>query len=291
MWEEAAEKGTRLMLGGFNRMTGQAKEPVQIFQKKVPSMNGYPALAISSDGSLTVVWLDGRAGDRTPPGTFAVYLARSTDGGKTFTEPKEIAISACPCCRPAVASGSKGQIFVAWRGVLENNIRDIMTAVSFDGGSSFSTPIRVAPDEWQIDGCPHAGPSLAASEDRLYIAWRTDGPDGKRSKIRVSWSDTGKEFTLPVELSQGVADANHPEVVTKGGQVWAIFEGRDEEDSESFGPIKPFIAEVHGDKVIPVERNGVYPQILALEGGKLALAWTKREGGSSKVEFLRARVP
>lgn len=292
VWEEAAETGTRLMLGGFNRMNGQVKEPVQIFQKKVPSMNGFPSLAIAPDGALTVVWLDGRAEGRTPPGTFAVYMARSTDGGRTFTEPKEIALSVCPCCRPAVVSGPRGEIYVAWRGVTQNNIRDIMTSTSLDGGASFSTPLRVSADEWQIDGCPHAGPSFATSGDRLYIAWRTDGPDGKRSRVNVSWSDTqGRGFSSPLEISKGVADGNHPEIVTKGGQVWAIFEGRDERNSESFGPVTPYVAEVHADKVVPIKSSGTYPQILVLEGGKLAMAWTKQEGNGSKVEFLRARVP
>lgn len=296
VWEEAAEQGTRLMLGGFNRMTGQPIEPVQVLRKKEPSMNGFPSIALSPDGSLILVWLDGRAEAKTPRGTFAVYATRSSDGGKSFAEPKQVALSACPCCRPGVAVGEGNEIYVVWRGVGENNVRDLLSSTSLDGGASFSSPVKVASDEWRIDGCPHAGPSLAVAGSRLYVGWRTDGPDGKRSRVRIAHSDTrGTSFSQVIELSAGVADGNHPELAIKGDSLWVAFEGRDGHDRESFGPSVPFIAEVRDTnfvvEAIPIGvEGGVYPQVLPLEGGKLALAWTRKAGKSSEVRFLRARL-
>jgi hypothetical protein len=47
-------------------------------------------------------------------------------------------------------------------------------AASHDGGLTFSAPIRVSEDQWQIEGCPEDGPAMALDgRQRVHVVWPT----------------------------------------------------------------------------------------------------------------------
>src|SRR5690606_7335525 len=87
-----------------------------------------------------------------------VRIARSQDGGRTFSEGIVVAHNTCQCCRTAVVVDEQGSIHFAWRHIYDDNIRDIAFASSHDEGRTFSEPVRVHTDGWRIEGCPHSGP-------------------------------------------------------------------------------------------------------------------------------------
>ncbi|RPH35606.1 MAG: exo-alpha-sialidase, partial [Planctomycetota bacterium] len=120
------------------------------------------SMETAPDGSLYLAWIDFRDAKTDPPGTASIYLARSADQGATFGKNVKVAGGVCPCCRPALAAESNGTVHVAWRHVLENNVRDVLIASSKDQGQAWSAPVRVSGDDWRLDGCPHSGPSLAS---------------------------------------------------------------------------------------------------------------------------------
>src|SRR5690606_11613147 len=102
---------------------------------------------------------------------------------------------ACPCCRTSLAVAGQ-DVYVAWRDVNDDNIRNIVVAHSADGGKTWSAPRAVHEDAWQIDGCPHAGPSLAVTADgRLHVAWYTGSPE--RPGIYHAVAREGLEFGEP----------------------------------------------------------------------------------------------
>ena len=162
---------------------------------KTPSFHGFASIAAGKNGEVYVVWLDGR---ETPesPGTFDIYLARSTDRGATFGQNIRVARSACPCCRPYVTVGNNGEVFIAWRKVFPVSVRDMVVSVSKDGGQTFPQATRVAEDGWEIHGCPESGASLMVVKGRLYVAWMTGGSDN-RPRLRLTWSDDGGAHSTP----------------------------------------------------------------------------------------------
>src|SRR5262249_35597283 len=184
LWEQAQADGTRDIVVGRSADMGQTFEtPVKVNDNATPSFHGFASLAIAPNGDVYVAWLDGREKAETP-GTFGVYLARSTDHGATFGKNVRVALGGCPCCRPAVIVGAKGEVYVAWRKVFPESIRDFVVSTSHDNGQTFSDGVRVATDGWQIHGCPESGASLAVAKGKLYVAWMTGGDDG-RGRIRV----------------------------------------------------------------------------------------------------------
>lgn len=154
------------------------------------------AFHVAADGSLYAAWLDMRDGKQ-----IHILSARSTDGGVTWSKNTPVDVEGpCECCRIALASSGDGRVFVAWRKVLPGSLRDITVASSKDGGATWSKPVLAYADNWKVDGCPDAGPSLLADPDgRLHLAWWT-GKEGAAGVKFVSSPDGGVTWGAPVVL-------------------------------------------------------------------------------------------
>lgn len=165
--------------------------------------HNFHALHAAADGTLYAAWLDGRTG------TSATVVTHSTDGGRTWAPDVRVAEQeSCPCCRTAIATAPDGTVHLAWRAVLDGGIRDIVVASSTDRGLTWSAPVRVHADDWQVDACPHAGPSLQVDDaGRVHVAWWT-GKEGIAG-VWYARSDNGaRSFSTPVPL--GVAQHSRP---------------------------------------------------------------------------------
>src|SRR5699024_7621031 len=124
-----------------------------------PTSQNFHDIAIGPEGTVYVSWLDGRAGDK--PGEAAshqahkpdgyqmhhagtqVRLARSTNQAQSFSPGKIVAWRTCQCCRTAVAVGDDGSIYLVWRHIFGDNIRDMAIARSKDEGKSFTDSVRI----------------------------------------------------------------------------------------------------------------------------------------------------
>ncbi len=298
LWEQNNEHGgTDLVFSRSLRFGRMFEKPIRITDKEKPSQNGFSYLAVAPNGHIYAVWLDGRNPTGTAAGTSCVYLARSTDHGATFDRNIMVANNVCPCCRPTLAFGDRGEVFVAWRGVAEGDIRDIMLSVSNDHGASFSAPARVAIDNWKISGCPHSGPSMVTRDKRLYISWHSEG-DGHNAGIRVAWSgDSGKTFSRPVIASVSVVDTNHPMLsLSEDGRLVLVFKGRDPVKRESWGPVSAYLCEidetgaVSSPIIVPGNSKSIsYPAIAASTVGRVYVVWTEGTEKGQNVVLTRAR--
>ncbi len=154
-----------------------------------------------------------------------VRIARSTDGGRTFSESVVVARGSCQCCRTAVFVGDDDStVYLAWRHIYEDNVRDIAFATSGDGARTFSEPVRVHTDGWRIEGCPHSGPSLAVdAEGTIHVSWYTAG--GSTAGLRYATSsDGGRHFTMPELLESGGPLAHSQLTAGSGIPVWVAWE-------------------------------------------------------------------
>jgi hypothetical protein len=298
LWEQNnSAGGTDLMFGRSLRFGRKFDKPVRVTDKEAPSQNGFSFLAVAPNGDLYAVWLDGRDPQHTAPGSSHVYLAKSTDKGATWSKNIPVANNVCPCCRPFVAFGSNSEVFVAWRNVDANDVRDMMLSVSTDHGASFGKPVLMANDNWKISGCPHTGPQLVVKGKRLYAAWHSDG-DGSNAGIRVAWSDdNGGTFSKPVIASGAVNDTNHPSLsLSEDGRLLLVFQGRDPAEKEGWGPVRAYLAEVYDNgavsalSVIPGSRKTAqFPAVVAGTVGRVFVAWTEATDKGPQVMLSRGR--
>jgi hypothetical protein len=297
LWEQEDAHGQNNLVVGRSLNFGHSfDKPVQVNDNEKPSFHGFANLGVAPNGDVYAVWLDGR--DTTAmPGTFSVYIARSTDKGATFSKNHAIATSVCPCCRPSIAFGPGGEVIVAWRKVFPEDVRDMVVAVSQDNGESFSSGVRVADDGWSLSGCPDSGPSMVVLGTRIYVSWLTEGRE-KKSRIQFSWSDDmGKSFHAPISASGDLLDPNHPKFsASEDGRLLLVFQARKNEDGSSWKNLAAYVVEVIGDRTGDIQElnNGgstaTYPALVAGTAGRVYVAWNKSEDKGSSVVVARGRL-
>lgn len=257
------------------------------------SSEGFYNMSVSPSGTIFAAWLDGR--DRASHEGSSLYIARSIDHGRTFETSVRVASNVCPCCRPSFAFSGANKVYAGWRAVFGNNIRDIAVAASADGGKTWGPRVRVAADNWQLNGCPHSGPSLAVLGQRIYLAWHTVRDN--ESKLFLTWSDDGgRTFSPGLPIHGDVLDPNHPYLVAHKDVVGIVFQGRDPKQNEGWGKLNAYYREVdeHG-RLSPLIDIGHgsgsvnYPTLIYLDPDQVFVTWNEGSDNGSTVWLARGR--
>src|SRR5256885_1070998 len=168
---------------------------------------GSPAIAVSPDRSVDIVWRDPRNAAR---GT-DIYFVKSTDRGVTWSpNPPTVMnddLGPAGQVEPALAVNETGAIFVVWTDYRNaNTAPDIYERTSTNGGNSFAANVRVDDSSGPVQ---QIQPSVAAHGGKVQVAWsdyRTGGPFPyaiytASSSDGITWSpnvkvngDTGTNF-------------------------------------------------------------------------------------------------
>lgn len=157
--------------------------------------NGSLDLALDSKGNLYAAWTeyDGM-----------LWLARSSDGGKSFSRPRHVAgNSRLPARGPSLATGPGQALYLAWT-VGEDPAAAIRVASSDNGGNTFSEAELIGQGQGHADA-----PKLkfdAAGTLHLVYAQSASGPF-KRYDIRYAQLPKGGDaFTALQTLSAAWPD-------------------------------------------------------------------------------------
>ncbi len=260
-----------------------------------PASQGFYTMQLSPKGAVYVAWLDGRDRGNGRPGTAAVYIARSTDHGASFEKSVRASLDVCPCCRPSIAAADENTIHVSWRAVLDGDVRDTVVATSRDGGKTWGKPVRVAEDDWRINGCPHSGASTAMLGQRLLVAWHTVRDHA--STVYLAWSDDGgKTFSKRLPVAEGVLDANHPYVQAAEGKAGIVFQGRRAQENQGWGNVNAYYREVNAaGQLSPLvlighaEGSASYPILTYEQPDHVFVAWTEATEDAHRVVLARGR--
>ena len=211
--ESNGKKGTDLYLSVSSDLGQTFATPVKINDDKVPGAHGMHSLQVADNGRIFVSWLDERNVVAPKPSTKAdghhmesnreLFIADSTDGGRTFSPNRRIASDACPCCKTALAVAKDVTVYVSWRHVLPGNYRHIAVATSSDAGATFSNPVIVSDDKWVLHGCPVSGPSLSVADNgSLKVLWYAAGEANAPGLYFTESKDKGRSFSSRQLLAQ-----------------------------------------------------------------------------------------
>jgi len=172
-------------------------EPAMAHKDRAQVQHGLASIVASGPAEASILWLQALKGEDGP-----VSLMRTIVGadGKEIKE-EQLDSDVCQCCPTSVVKTAKG-LLVAYRGHTSKDIRDIAVR-RFENGR-WSTSKIVYPDNWEINACPTNAASVAAKDNRIAIAWYTEGNDKPRVQLVFS-SDAGATFTKPTVVSTGDA--------------------------------------------------------------------------------------
>jgi hypothetical protein len=284
-----------------------------------PGDRGWHSVAVAPSGQVHAIWLDHR-GMAGPEGghqhaghaqtssapekrdgvamaqrSGLYYAALNPTGRSIHAKERELAKGVCYCCKTALAVRPDGAIVAAWRHVYAGNIRDIAFAISQDGGRTFSDPVRISDDRWQLDGCPDDGPALVVDRDNVvHMVWPTviGGADPVGALFYTSTKD-GRAFTPRQRIpTLGSPKPSHPHIAIggNGSLIVAWDEVRDGSRTVAFRSLTatPQGAVAFGPIQTPGSGVTTYPVLASTTKGVLA-AWTVGAGDRAAVIVGRLR--
>jgi hypothetical protein len=315
VWTAKAGSGTALLSARSSdggRSFGAA-QPVP--GSDAAGNRGWESIAVdSATGRVYAVWLDHRDTAAQAGGAHAAHQhGAAAPSGASSGEGVEraqrsqlfvgalgaelpargIARGVCYCCKTAAITAPDGALYLAWRHVYAGNQRDIAFSTSRDRGRSFSDPVRVSEDRWQLEGCPENGPSLAVgTQGRVFVLWPTLVKERGGETLRLFLSSTadGRRFAARAPLPTAGA-AYHPQLVAAAdGTLVAAWDevvngaprrvrlarGRtDDQGRTQFEAIDP-----------ASDTEGSYPAV-ALTPNHVVIAWTARGAAPKALRVLR----
>ncbi len=175
---------------------GTAFEPQRNLMQGSFGLDGGGTVAADAQGNVVVAWhglkLGGEAGEENRQ----VWIARSTDEGKTFAAEKPAtakATGACGCCGMGGFADAKGNFYFLYRAAGAKVHRDIYLLASGDRGKSFEAT-KVHP--WEIMACPMSSEAFAEGPDGVVAAWETDGQI-YTGRVAASKPEVGQATAAP----------------------------------------------------------------------------------------------
>lgn len=144
-------------------------------------------------GSIWVAtYAPGNPSDPTTDGSRyvrTVILASNTYGAGSFNDKTDL-----------VADPATGNVYAAWSDFHGSGCNEILFSRSTDGGSTFSSPLKIS-----TGVCSNQGPSIAVGpQGQVNVAWeaqmggsKTRGADNQTGAAFVTSADHGATFSLP----------------------------------------------------------------------------------------------
>ena len=198
VWGDTKGGTTKVLYARSTDLGLSFNEPIDISVS--PGAGFDPEIAVDSSDAINVAWED------TAPGPSVIMFSRSTDGGASFSEPKQISSGTGEATEAAIATDSSGRISVVWVDTSAGNA-EAFYARSTDAGASFSTPINVSNF---TTGNIHK-PTVVTFQDTVYVAFQNGdlfGEDNiKDRQVYITKSaDAGVSFGEADEVSNANND-------------------------------------------------------------------------------------
>lgn len=242
----------------------------------------YFDIASLPDGKIGMTWLS----NSKPAGSTLLFATADENG--LFSVRTKLAGHTCQCCRTALLVDDTGTIHVAWRNIFSGGMRDMAYCYSTDDGETFSTPVRISADNWQIDGCPHTGPALAVNKKALQVSWFTMG-NGTGVFYCHSEGRPGS-FSAKKAVSR-LPSARHPQMATmNNGNIVLVWDEGVPEDSGQHQHIGLQLrgpsGKVLSNSFLTAKAGyATFPQIELLNKNEAILAYTERESMGTAVRY------
>jgi hypothetical protein len=171
--EPRGPRNTTPMLYTRLNDAGMAFEPQRNVMQYATGLDGGGSVAADHFGNVYVAWHANPRGNGEAHR--CVYLARSTDDGKSFMREEPAyreATGACGCCGMRAFADERGAVYILYRTATELIHRDMELLISEDRGRNFTgRPIA----KWTLDACPMSTDDISQGDRRVLAAWETAG--------------------------------------------------------------------------------------------------------------------
>jgi hypothetical protein len=190
---------------------GTAFEPERNMITLAAGLDGGSSVAADPKGNVYVFWHAPQPGNTNEESGRAVFVARSSDEGRSFQHETPVfdkPTGACPCCGMRAFADRSGALYVLFRSATDEVNRDAKLLVATQPGAKF---VEVCSHPWKVNTCPMSSTTITQAGDGALAAWETAG--------EVYWcSIDGKNLRVskPTSPPPGKAARKHPVAVVNG---------------------------------------------------------------------------
>ncbi len=220
-WNASGKKapGNEGMLYTRLNDEGTAFEAQRNLIQVAGGLDGGGSVAADDAGNVYVAWHAAEPSEKGEANR-RVWLARSTDEGKTFAREKAVyekPTGVCGCCSLRAFADRRGDVYLLYRSATEQVHRDAYLLTSRDKGVSFEGE-KI--HSWNVPACPMSSFAFAEGSTGVLAAWETKG------QVYYARIDpaTGKKSEAVAAPGEG-GDRKHPVVAcNRRGQTllaWA----------------------------------------------------------------------
>jgi len=249
----------------------------------------YYDVALFPNGEAGIIWLDNR---KTSNEEGSGLFFATTNGSNGFGDGRLISQNCCQCCRTVLYIAKQGAVHALYRGIIQDSIRDMVHIVSTNGGKTFSHPERISNDNWVIKGCPHTGPAMTENKNGIHFAWFTGGRN--RGCFYTRSTDNGKTYASQDSVSKA---GSHPQIASmQNGELVIVWDesspigsknlsrkiGIQKRNSEGLAEAKTYLTDDAS--------FASYPVLSALDNNSALVAYTKKSGDKSYIDYQRVKV-
>jgi hypothetical protein len=184
-------------------------EPVNLSDN--PGFSEHPQLS-AYGSNVYAVWADNTPGNRE------VIFARSSDGGASFEDARNLSNDASDSHNQEMAAFGDS-VYVVWADRDEQENTSIIFRASSDGGATFDETVS-------ISGLANIGsfPKVAAYGDDVYVTWNVIGSEASDGLYFSKSSDRGSTFGDVTKLGDSSGES---QVAAYNGTVYVISGGLD----------------------------------------------------------------
>jgi hypothetical protein len=237
----------------------------------ISAEHGFVSMLPLNDGTTLISWLDGRETVHSePPGAMTLRAGIFDKSGANVSE-WELDHRVCDCCQTSSAMTENGPIIV-YRDRSQQEVRDIYATRLVDG--AWTLPQAIYNDNWQIAGCPVNGPSVAAMNKRVAVAWFNAKDDVPKIQLVLS-TDSGLSFSEPIVVESPNTNGRIDTTILDSGNIIVSW-------MDTAGEAKIMLSryDINGELLSTTEVAGSSPSrrsgfpIIEAVGNSVYVTWT-----------------
>ena len=237
----------------------------------ISAEHGFVSMLPLNDGTTLISWLDGRETVHSEPRGAMTLRAGIFDKSGANVSEWELDHRVCDCCQTSSAMTENGPIIV-YRDRSQQEVRDIYATRLVDG--AWTLPQAIYNDNWQIAGCPVNGPSVAAMNKRVAVAWFNAKDDVPKIQLVLS-TDSGLSFSEPIVVESPNTNGRVDTTILDSGNIIVSW-------MDTAGEAKIMLSryDINGELLSTTEVAGSSPSrrsgfpIIEAVGNSVYVTWT-----------------
>jgi hypothetical protein len=216
--------------------SGKTFEEQRNLMQQTCFLDGGGSVAADDQGNVYVAWHGVKVGTLGGEANRQVWVAKSTDDGKTFTKEASTTTKptgTCGCCGMRAFVDSKGTLHMLYRSA-GGGTRDMYQIVSKDKGKTYQVALL---QKWSIGGCPMSSEAFTEGKAGVFAAWETEdqvyfaksAPGGAELGKPVNAPGSGKKRKHPALANNAKGETilvwTEETDWNKGGSLaWQVFD-------------------------------------------------------------------